>query len=420
MPYRFRYRNNLNTVSGSIIQELYSKDCSTGVASWTQTWNGPKSYKVGRYEMMYDFVTPDFRRRSRNGDVIMSPMSYLSYEVDAGYGSAIDTVTTSTATCTNPDFFQQSRRYETGVTLGRAILGGDPTILASGALVGKMSNIFSDSEIESAVNEASTKARAARGSQANSNQWEALAELDKSLGMMNQALGNANQFFSKHSRIVERCKAAANSWLLYRYGVVPVMLSIEDAAKSVDRAVGRVRQTSRGNISLSKTKRDVATKDLFSIYRQDYAIETYSELSVRCTILDEVEATWWDNAGLSMKNLAMLPWELLPYSFVVDWFANVGDYLASLYPLSNAGALGSCTVIEINTSLTWQSTSCSLTHSYWNQGGMLPPHGFTAKEKSKSRRTGVAEPVLMLRNQYRMTELLQSIDAISLLTQKLK
>jgi len=32
---------------------------------------------------------------------------------------------------------------------------------------------------------------------------------------------------------------------------------------------------------------------------------------------------------LGLVNPASLAWELVPFSFVVDWFANVGDFLAS-------------------------------------------------------------------------------------------
>jgi hypothetical protein len=39
---------------------------------------------------------------------------------------------------------------------------------------------------------------------------------------------------------------------------------------------------------------------------------------------------------LGLVNPASFIWEAIPFSFLVDWFANVGEFLSNLYPFPGA------------------------------------------------------------------------------------
>lgn len=421
---RFRFRDMRNTVAGTLVQEIFSKDCTTGASSWSTNWTGNYSYKVGSYETMNDVIIPGFKRKSSEGGIFINPMTKSTYEVDGGYGGGQDLVGSSTTGCpTTFPYEPQSRRSSNTVTFGRVLspISLELTLAPNGAIV-VPSSLIDGSILADLITEASTAVHNCRGrGNSGSNQYETIAELDKSLGMLGQSLKNLNSFLGKNSRVVSRAKAAASSFLLYRYGILPLMSAVEDACEVVNRAQGRVRQTCRGAAATNKTVTSNFSADLFGIHRQSYTVTKVETLSVRAMNLDEYVATFGTNAGLSFKNLATLPWELLPYSFVVDWFTNIGDFVGSLVPVPGLTALGSCTVIKRELEIKVASTSSTPISAYWNIiHSPLPSHGCSARWTTTNRSPGIASPGLTIRSNFKLNNMTRVADLVSLLTQRLK
>lgn len=119
---------------------------------------------------------------------------------------------------------------------------------------------------------------------------------------------------------------ASDSWLAWQYGVRPL---VQDLKGSVDaywkaRAVRPCIQ--RVNV---KTKSERFSQTVFDPFDNVYA-QTYASLKGRAVAYVEIQvgADLWSTADmLGLTNPALLAWELIPYSFVFDWFVNVGDYL---------------------------------------------------------------------------------------------
>lgn len=124
-------------------------------------------------------------------------------------------------------------------------------------------------------------------------------------------------------------KALANKWLEYQYGWKPLMGTIYDGAEQLKRGFRTKEYIFRG----SSTASDSASKS----YKEYAAQSTYMEctktssVSARTTyrykvsnaVIDKI-----DSAGL--LNPLSIAWELVPFSFVADWFIPVGSVLSAI------------------------------------------------------------------------------------------
>lgn len=116
--------------------------------------------------------------------------------------------------------------------------------------------------------------------------------------------------------------AISDVWLNYRYNIMPTVLTIEDVLKTLDESGSTFHRWREGSTLSRKGIVDppagwsVSTPDL--------------EYTFRCFIKRKILGQTHDFWSLSSTNLFVTAWELVPASFIVDWFIQVGDFLASL------------------------------------------------------------------------------------------
>lgn len=116
----------------------------------------------------------------------------------------------------------------------------------------------------------------------------------------------------------------ANRWLEFQYGWKPTMASIYDTtallAKKISTGLdhyGKVKLRETGNLT------DVITQDGMYIRRQtDYT--TFGSASFRYRLSDP-KLLQLQQAGFT--NPLAVAWEIIPFSFVLDWFVDIGGYL---------------------------------------------------------------------------------------------
>lgn len=124
-------------------------------------------------------------------------------------------------------------------------------------------------------------------------------------------------------------RVASSLWLSYMYGVKPLLSTIHGLAEESIRVVWnktrrhRVRVHDTVYVSRIVAKVDFTGGNLTLDLRKKNPVQR----SMSCGItVREFEN---DMSRFSSLNPVSIAWELLPYSFVVDWFVNVGGYLRS-------------------------------------------------------------------------------------------
>lgn len=163
-----------------------------------------------------------------------------------------------------------------------------------------------------------------------------LAEVRESANLIGSLSSDLFQFFHKlrGGRPIAAFKAllgghgpgskrVANRWLEYTYGLSPMMSDIfglcEQAGEKLTKGVyvhGRVKRRSS---SAGRFKVGVATSMVTDVTRRR-VIYRYKVDSTGLKTLSQ----------LGFTNPLQFAWELIPYSFVIDWFIDIGDWVSCL------------------------------------------------------------------------------------------
>lgn len=333
------------------------------------------SVKVGKTETMTDWVQRDFHRRRKSGEVIMNHMTQNVLEVKSGTISSWHAYSSG-----NPNQWGKTSGNYAWFTCGVGSVGNPPT-LPPGSITA--------ADINNARIAASTRVRSQIGRSSTDN-WENVAEFDKTVRTLRHPIDSWWAFDRKSSALLGGAKSLASAWLIYRYGIRPLISSVDATLVQLYRNVRPIRVTSRAVEKLSaqtNTTFNVTSGSFIGVVRRNIS-ETYT---IRAMSLDQAITDDFHKFGFSSKSLLTLPWELIPYSFVVDWFFNVSDYIGSLANVFQPVSLGQCLVIKSDTTeyrqtvsntdptVTivspmmdwWQQTSSATTRLPWLDGSGL-------------------------------------------------
>lgn len=134
-------------------------------------------------------------------------------------------------------------------------------------------------------------------------------------------------------------KAIGNAWLELQYGWKPLLSDVYGAMETLSKA-----NNPSGNPNTIFKKATGRTKRKEEPYRKtsttlpagysgfDEIVRTgYAEVIVKTGVTYSVSSPALASmASVGITNPVLLAWELLPYSFVIDWFLPIGNYLESL------------------------------------------------------------------------------------------
>lgn len=149
----------------------------------------------------------------------------------------------------------------------------------------------------------------------------------------------------------DRQLAVANGWLELQYGWKPLLQDIYGAAElTAQRVSGEVHSKASGSATLSD-------REIIKRVETGYSpLGSAGKDNVTITIKRFIQAKYVCSffitnpasrslSQMGFTNPALLAWELLPYSFVVDWFIPIGNYLSTLDATLGMNFQGGCATL---------------------------------------------------------------------------
>lgn len=157
-----------------------------------------------------------------------------------------------------------------------------------------------------------------------------MAEFGKTAQMMNGIHRKFSKVIARKGRLTNQEKKdlldLPGHWLQARYGLRPLLSDIEQLSAQL-AVLGRVtRQVSKA----SKSRSYSVAVDTVNVFNEDanFTFTRSIETTVTCSARGSVSALITKRG--THFNPVVTAWELVPYSFVADWFVDVGSTLKSL------------------------------------------------------------------------------------------
>lgn len=214
---------------------------------------------------------------------------------------------------------------------------------------------------------------------------------------------------------VSKHKSAASNFLEYHFGLVPLLSDIHDAIELYREPIKSLEAT-RGRKSFHDSfniRTDFQTGGGDFWRRSEYYARDY--LAVQgCTVHAITNNNLLSLEQWGVLNPLSLVWEAVPFSFVVDWFVNVGNVLSSFSAFSGMQLTRTYT--------SWRYRVTTYGDCSWvvntNQNG-LRQSTWTGSGVRLNRTLGLTSPTFSLRP-LRFPSPVRAATAISLLIQQLK
>ncbi len=414
---RSRSRGALDGPSWAIDQDTNFVTCANRVPNYFH-YVGAAGF--GERTTFDDFVVPGFDRRKSKGEFFFNPFSKETRRV-LSFGTSNMTFTSIANACTGPNL--KEIIHESGQHLTCILVEG-----YSGATFNYPS-LFTNTECENLGTETKTQCMARRRG-GETNLVESLAEMHQAMALFGAPLSNVRKFvkdFSSqaHSRgkarfYLRRGKAfvelATSEYLRFRYGIQPLIRDVGVVLKTMKETydIGPKLHTARASGAMSKT----AVANLsYSIGRWigTYQKTSKHDFSVRAMWVDKYQRSPLDKLGLTYQNLIGLPWELTRYSFVVDWFVNLGDLLYANIPRVGLTPLGGTVSVVDERRNVYSPTGNTPPTGYTMTGGVGDSAENSRLQKYRQLNDGNTD--LVIKTDFGLNGWTRALDAVSLTLQ---
>lgn len=176
-----------------------------------------------------------------------------------------------------------------------------------------------------------------------------LAELKETAGMLRKPLSGCLSLLKKarkatgNKRSTKAKKAAWESWWLeYRYGWTPLAHDVDDVAQM---AIAHIRKAQKSFFVTHGREKFIScdkTNTGGYIYKNSslkvaFDIITTTSARIRATtgwdyVVGYEDEEKWASIGMGRPDVWGILYEKIPFSFVLDWWLGVGDFLKYLRP----------------------------------------------------------------------------------------
>lgn len=412
MTQSMRLRTKGSWVPSPTVHE-FSGPCGTTTDTIIGTY---KTIGLGTVETMSDMVVPDFYSRVRKGEVFFNPLVHTKRTSTLVYDTPFRLTGVTPCGGGSPPRPYAVDYSDGGICAHSMCLKYNNS---TNGLPLPCVSLISGTELSDASVEASTQCFA-NIDKSSENLFEDLAELNKTAAMLRNPLSGLKKIGHKLP-ISQNVQGAADLWLEYKYGIKPLISAISTVLHNYNARSRRVRDTSHGKVSFSKNSISTftATQGILSF---PVTLATTDKVVVRGTYLYDHDVTAASLSGFDSKGLFTLPWELVPYSFVADWFINVQDFLASLVPVPSVTTLGSCLTVNLETTCDWTFGTCANSNPATWSLTTVPTGRFVSNQKQYTR-TALSSRGLVLRSDFKLgldtvPELDRSVTALALVAQR--
>jgi hypothetical protein len=117
-------------------------------------------------------------------------------------------------------------------------------------------------------------------------------------------------------------KKMADNWLAYQFGLLPLLNDIYNGVEAIQKA-----QNKSDFITVSSVAEDEAPLIWTTTLRQVGSSQRGVQVGYTYKLNDAHKASL---TTLGLTNPLSLAWELLPSSYIIDWFVSIGDVLSAL------------------------------------------------------------------------------------------
>lgn len=301
-----------------------------------------------KVETFDDVVVVGFERRRDHGEIFMNPMNRVITEIrrepvlyDEMYS------TWRTLTCgTSPNLY-----YPTAYYTGSHIYGtGSPTTFLP----------YESYPTTPTLDPVTVRELATTAAYANANESELLilepiAESKETIHSLLKMAGRIIRLIAKVRKSAWKAvwkeftpKQLSDRWMEGRYMIRPLIYDIAALMRVIENhsKPKRQRQTYRGSNSSSASNESVIKTftrsggyEIYSKYRTERTV------SARAGVLCQVEEVEYISK-LGLDQPVSTLWELVPCSFVVDWFCNLGKVIGSWEPKLGITGLASWVTVS--------------------------------------------------------------------------
>lgn len=402
---------------------LHRSKTVPGPGGWTEY---PPAHTFGQTPnaslTTQDIVTPGFKRKSAKGEIINNAFISELTEVFPWQPTSISNIDTYRENFFNTDTGQWETDDIGFITEGTCVpwqyWGNTPGFLVSPPGTAELRQQVIDLAVTDAASRVNTSEMLAGATMAEMHKttdflvqtsrrairiFQAARRLDllsaaNAIGVSPDLRGVQRSGRSRNRNRVLRNELSpqeiANRYMELRYAVRPLIIDMVNTLKAIDSKKGRIRKTFRGMKTGDLSHEDVMVgQGYFFRTAVDVSRSHKYVVAARAGILCDVDFSNWSAFG--MDNPVQTMWELMPFSFIADWFGNIGSWIGAMSPRAGVNQLASwVTVTETFTAKNMLVNARSAYPDRPNQVGNSSSVGSSSSVIRVTRKERIVSPVL--------------------------